>query len=150
MGFWIFMLVMNLLIPITMIGFGKMFMRNSPRAINGIFGYRTANSMKNMDSRTAMYPYSMKNMDTWQFAHKYFGKRWYKLGWLILLPSILGMIPVIGKDDDIVGIVGSVIITIQCVVLILPIFSTEKALKRTFDKDGKRINKEEWEDEKDD
>ena len=84
MGFWIFMLVMNLLIPITMIGFGKMFMRNSPRAINGIFGYRTANSMK--------------NMDTWQFAHKYFGKRWYKLGWLILLPSILGMIPVIGKD----------------------------------------------------
>ena len=133
MGFWIFMLVMNLLIPITMIGFGKMFMRNSPRAINGIFGYRTANSMK--------------NMDTWQFAHKYFGKRWYKLGWLILLPSILGMIPVIGKDDDIGGIVGSVIITIQCVVLILPIFSTEKALKRTFDKDGKRINKEEWEDE---
>ena len=89
----------------------------------------------------------MKNMDTCQFAHKYFGKRWYKLGWLILLPSILGMIPVIGKDDDIVGIVGSVIITIQCVVLILPIFSTEKALKRTFDKDGKRINKEEWEDE---
>ena len=27
MGFWIFMLIMDLLIPFTMIGFGKMFLK---------------------------------------------------------------------------------------------------------------------------
>lgn len=31
MGFWIFMLIMDLLIPFTMIGFGKMFLKKSTR-----------------------------------------------------------------------------------------------------------------------
>lgn len=30
MGFWIFMLIMDLLIPFTMIGFGKMFLKKAP------------------------------------------------------------------------------------------------------------------------
>ena len=29
MGFWIFMLIMDLLIPFTMIGFGKMFLKKA-------------------------------------------------------------------------------------------------------------------------
>ena len=29
MGFWIFMLIMDLLIPFIMIGFGKMFLKKS-------------------------------------------------------------------------------------------------------------------------
>lgn len=59
MLFWIFMLVMNLLIPISMIGFGKLFMKTTPKEINGLFGYRTS--------------MSMKNKDTWIFAHHYCG-----------------------------------------------------------------------------
>ena len=54
MGFWIFMLIMNLLIPFTMIGFGRHFMRKAPQKINGIYGYRTT--------------MSMKNRETWEFA----------------------------------------------------------------------------------
>ena len=46
MGFWIFMLVMILLIPITMIGFGKLFLKQAPGEINAVFGYRTTMSMK--------------------------------------------------------------------------------------------------------
>ena len=33
MGFWIFMLIMDLLIPFTMIGFGKMFLKKAPDQI---------------------------------------------------------------------------------------------------------------------
>lgn len=71
MGFWIFMLLMNLMIPLTMIGFGRSFMKNTPKEINAVFGYRTS--------------ISMKNKDTWEFAHRYCGKLWYVCG-LILLP----------------------------------------------------------------
>lgn len=50
MGFWIFMLIMDLLIPFTMIGFGKMFLKKAPDQINYVFGYRTSMSMKNQDT----------------------------------------------------------------------------------------------------
>ena len=63
MGFWIFMLIMDMLLPVTMIYFGKQFMKNAPKEINATFGYRTT--------------MSMKNKDTWEFAHKYCGKIWY-------------------------------------------------------------------------
>ena len=66
MGFWIFMLIMDLLIPFTMIGFGKMFLKKAPDQINYVFGYRTS--------------MSMKNQDTWVFAHHYCGKIWYICG----------------------------------------------------------------------
>ena len=46
MGFWIFMLVMDLLIPVTMVFIGKRFQKKPPKEINGIYGYRTAMSMK--------------------------------------------------------------------------------------------------------
>ena len=50
MGFWIFMLIMDLLIPLTMIGFGRYFIKKAPKEINGVFGYRTSMSMKNKDA----------------------------------------------------------------------------------------------------
>lgn len=50
MGFWFFMLIMDLLIPFTMIGFGKCFLKKAPDNINSVFGYRTSMSMKNKDT----------------------------------------------------------------------------------------------------
>ena len=41
MEFWIFMLIMDLILPFTMIGFGKYFMKKAPKEINSVFGYRT-------------------------------------------------------------------------------------------------------------
>ena len=70
MGFWIFMLIMDLLIPFTMIGFGYIFLKKAPKNINTLFGYRTT--------------MSMKNKDTWEFAHKYCGKLWYVWGMILL------------------------------------------------------------------
>lgn len=124
MRFWIFMLVMDLLIPAAMIGFGKMFLNHAPKEINIAFGYRT-----NM---------SMKNKDTWEFAHRYCGKLWYTCGMILLPLTIIPMLFVIGKNADAIGTLGGIICTIQLIPLIGSIFPTEIALKKRFDKNGNR------------
>lgn len=126
MGFWIFMAVVSLFIPIIMVIFGKLFLKAAPKDINGIYGYRTA--------------MSMKNRDTWEFAHKYCGKVWFYAG-LVLLPlNFIPLIFVIGKGTDLIGAVGTVFCLIDTAVMLLSIIPTEKALKKNFDSDGNRIN----------
>ena len=124
MAFWLFMLIMNLLIPFTMIGFGFYFQKHPPKEINELFGYRTS--------------LSMKNEDTWTYAHKLFGDIWYKLGIVLLVLSIIASIFTIGKSDDFLGNVTIVNESIQLIVLITPIFYVEKKLKETFDSNGNR------------
>ena len=124
MGFWIFMLAMGLLFPVVMILFGTMFMKSAPKKINYIFGYRTE--------------LSMKNRDTWEFAHKYIGKLWFRFGLLLIPSTVISMLFVISKTENIVGTVGLIVGFINTIVLIVPIFFTEKALNKAFDKDGKR------------
>lgn len=41
MGFWIFMTVMNLVLPFVMIVIGYIFIKNPPKEINHLAGYRT-------------------------------------------------------------------------------------------------------------
>ncbi len=43
------MLLMSLLVPVSMIGFGRCF-RRPPERINAVFGYRSARSMQNEDT----------------------------------------------------------------------------------------------------
>jgi len=81
---------------------------------------------------------SMKNKDTWVFAHNYCGKLWFIIGWIMLPLTVCAMILVLGKDIETVGIFGGVIVFIQCVVLAVPLIPTEMALKKTFDEDGNR------------
>ena len=40
MELWIFMLIMDLLLPFTMISFGRYFMKMAPKEINTVFGSR--------------------------------------------------------------------------------------------------------------
>lgn len=124
--FWLFTLATDLLIPLLMIGFGKMFLHKPPRAINNGFGYRTK--------------MSMKNQDTWQFAHHYCGKLWYWLGLIMLPLSVVPMLLVFGREIGTIGWVGTVICFAQVVPMVGAIVPTEMALKRTFDKNGTRRN----------
>ena len=124
MWFWWFMFVCNLLTPVLMIVCGKMMWKHTPKNINGIIGYRTTRSMK--------------NMDTWKFAHDYCGRLWWKIGWIMLIPSIIVQFPFFNSDDNMIGVVGVILCTIQCVILIISIFLTERALKRNFTDDGTR------------
>lgn len=109
-----------------MIGFGKSFQSHAPKEINSIYGYRTT--------------MSMKNKDTWEFAHRYCGKLWWQIGWGLLAFTVVAMLTALGKDDDTASIHAGIISAVQIVFLILPVFFTEKALKKAFDKDGKKLS----------
>ena len=124
MGFWIFMLILDMILPVIMIVFGKQFTKNFPKEINATFGYRTT--------------MSMKNKDTWEFAHKYCGRIWYRCGLILLPVSLISMFVVIGKNEDIVGSFGGIVCVIQMIPLVGSIFPTEKALRHKFDKNGNR------------
>ena len=122
MGFWIFLTICNLMIPALMIVIGKVFIKNPPKTINGIYGYRTSRSRK--------------NQDTWDFAHLYCGKLWWKIGWVMLPLAVIGMLPVIKKNDNIVGGVSAAVIMVECIAMFMTIFLVERALAKKFDKDG--------------
>ena len=124
MGFWIFMLISVLLVPAIMLIVGRVFMKRPPREINGIYGYRTA--------------MSMKNKDTWDFAHRYCGRIWLRWGAVLLAVTVIPMLCVIRTGIERVSVTALIIMGVQIVVLIASIFPTERALKRTFDKDGNR------------
>lgn len=124
MGFWIFMLLVDLLTPFIMIGFGRYFLKNAPKEINIVFGYRTA--------------MSMKSKETWEFAHKYCGKIWYVSGLIMLPVTVLLLLLTIGKSENCVGTVGGIICMVQLIPLIGSIFPTEIALKKNFDTNGQR------------
>ncbi len=125
MAFWVFMAVVSLFVPIIMVIFGKSFLKAAPKEINGIYGYRTA--------------MSMKNQDTWEFAHKHFGKVWFYAG-LILLPlNIIPLLFVMGESKDLIGTIGILVCLIDTAVMLLSIIPTERALKKNFDSDGNII-----------
>ncbi len=81
---------------------------------------------------------SMKNKDTWEFAHKYCGKVWYVCGMVMLPITVIFMLLVIGKNEDCVGSIGGIICGVQLIPLIGSILPTEIALKKNFDKNGTR------------
>lgn len=118
-------LKMTLVLSLTMMGFGYLFTKRPPRTINYWYGYRTG--------------MSGKNQDTWDFAHAYAGKVWLRSGWLTLLfsvPPAYLLRNVSYFEDLVMGL-----FYIQMVVLLLVIPITERALRKTFDKEGKRRNR---------
>ncbi len=80
----------------------------------------------------------MQNMDTWKFAHEHFGKQWWEMGWIILLPSALILMPLYHATQNIIAVVFLAVEAVQMVCLLYPIYKTEKALKNSFDEQGNR------------
>ena len=63
MGFWLYCTAMCLLVPAVMLYFGWRFLNRPPQKINALHGYRTSRSMK--------------NQQTWDYAHQVCGKLWF-------------------------------------------------------------------------
>ncbi len=122
MGFWVFMLIMVWLIPVTMISCGRYFLKRPPKEINTVYGYRTK--------------MSMKNRETWEFAHKCCGKIWYMCGMVLAPLSTVIMLFAIGKNKDSIGIFGGSLCAVQLVFFVGATFLTEMMLKRNFDENG--------------
>ena len=124
--FWWIMLACELIIPVTMIVFGFIMKKNAPKDINYIFGYRTTRSMK--------------NQDTWEFAHKHCGRIWWKIGLIMLIITSIVNIPFYNSNENVFGNVTTIVTVVQLVVLLVSIIPTEIALKKTFNDDGIRKN----------
>lgn len=118
------MFACNLLYSVGMILGGWVMWKHCPEKINSFVGYRSRRSMR--------------NRETWRFANEHCGKRWWRIGWIMLLPTVLVQIPFYGKDDDTVGWLGLAICIVECTILLLSVLPTEKALKDSFTEDGQR------------
>ena len=118
MGFWIFMVCVNLLMPLLMIGLGAVFLHWPPHEINGFYGYRTGRSMKSQEA--------------WDFAQVYLGKGLLRTGIAMLVPAVLAMLPCMGESDGKVGLWGVIVIIAESPVMLLAILPVEGALKRRF------------------
>ena len=125
MLFWTLMLLTAVLCPLMMLVFGAVYKRHAPRKINRFSGYRTARSMK--------------NIDTWTFAHKYIARLWLAWGAILIVPSVIPMLFVIGKSEEIISIVALIVCFIGLSVMMATLIPTGIALKKNFDKDGNRI-----------
>lgn len=124
MWFWWFMLICNVLVPLITIIAGWFMWKHTPKKINNVIGYRTNRSMK--------------NEDTWKFAHHFCGKLWWIMGWIIFGMSVIVLIPFFNFTYDTIGIVVVICVAVQSVILVTSIIPTEIALKKTFFDDGSR------------
>lgn len=126
MLFWIFLFVVNLSLPLIIFLIGKVFSKGAPTDINKLFGYRTT--------------MSMKNKDTWEFAHKACGRIWKKLGIVLFILTIIvmpiGLMKV--NDKDFVGMISLILCTIQIISMIASVYFIEKELKENFDEEGNK------------
>ena len=96
MAFWLFFTAMDLLIPGIMVGIGTRFLKHPPGTINAWYGYRTARSMK--------------NQETWDFAHETCGRLWVRLGKLSFLPALLAAVLTFGRGIETVSVASIVVV----------------------------------------
>ena len=101
---------------------GWMMQAHPSKNINGLIGYRTKRSMK--------------NMETWKFAHAYCGRLWKIYGIVMFCISVvLSVFFLFMKVETDIVLMG-VVVCLQSLILILPILFTERALQQQFDENG--------------
>ncbi len=118
MGTYIVMFVCDLLVPLAMVIFGAIFMKNPPEEVNDYYGYRT--------------PRSTATPEAWDAAHRYFGRLWLIVGAILTPLSVAALVPLAGMKDELVALLGLLITIAQCVAMLVPIIPTERMLKRRF------------------
>lgn len=109
---------LNLLIPLIMILIGLIFTVSPPTTMNRLYGYRTRRSMK--------------NKNTWLYAHKYCGRLFLIIGGILFVVAL--SIALLMKTENIMLFLWELVI--QLLFLTLTSFFTEMALKKKFDHEG--------------
>ena len=122
MGFWWFLFVCNLLIPIIMIFSGYWMWKHCPSEMNPILGYRTKRSMK--------------NINTWKFAHDYAGQLWWKAGWILIILTIFVQLTLMNSNTNVIANLSMGVFFVQVLIMLLTIIPVENALKKKFNDDG--------------
>lgn len=125
MAFGYIMLLVILLMPLMMVGFGLLLMKNPPKKINSYYGYRTRRSVR--------------SQETWDFAHYYFGKLWLVCGLVSIPISLVPICLVLGKSEQVISVAGLIVLGIQTLLLLVTILLTERALKKNYDEFGRPL-----------
>lgn len=122
MGFWIFMFIMTLLVPLSLI----LVWCVCPKVqnVNSIIGYRTSRSMR--------------NQSTWDYAQKTCARYSLKMFLPTTILAIVIMPLCINMDLDAIGWIGLGITIAQLLSYIVIIYLTEKELKNEFDTGSKK------------
>lgn len=125
MGFWLMMLACDLAIPLMMAVAGWLYLKRPPAfSSRARWGYRTS--------------MSMKNRETWAFAHAFSGKLWL-IGGCALLPLTLAALWFVRDGGaQTVSLTSCWVLLIQAVPFAGAFVPTELALRRAFDRHGFR------------
>ena len=107
------------MMPLIMIIFGYLMWKHHPKKISLIFGYRTA--------------HSMRNLETWNFANEYCGKLWVIVGSITLAVTLLIFIPYMKSMNSTTSLIPLITIAAQAIIFVVAIFPTEIALRKKFD-----------------
>lgn len=103
-----------------MIIFGVLWKNHPPQTINWMYGYRSS--------------MSMKNQETWKFAHIHNAMiwRWCGIVWLVVSVALM----FIFKNDY--ETISTWINLVGLAIIILSLIPTEIALRKRFDKNGNK------------
>ncbi|MBQ5543102.1 MAG: SdpI family protein [Erysipelotrichales bacterium] len=118
MEFWWFILGVAVFVPAVMAGFGLKFFLKAPEEVGFPIGFNTKRSVR--------------NEETWKYAHRTLGKIWTVLGGIMIPVTAAAMYTARGKDMDTVGSTGAVMIVISAALMACGYALTEYLLKKKF------------------
>jgi len=124
MAFKIFMMAAALIAPLMMAVMGRVFMAHPPKTINAVYGYRTTRSMR--------------NEDTWAFAHAHCGRIWFTCGVIFTALTAILLALSFKRSETSFGVLAAALSVLCVVGMVWAVLLTEKALKETFDENGER------------
>ena len=107
-----------LIVPVLQILCGWLMKNHCSTKPNFWLGYRSRRSMK--------------NEKTWQFANRYAGVLYTKIGLATLVLPVILLLTLMHQSTHVIEVAGTVLLIVQVLMLIVPIFSVEKQLKASF------------------
>ena len=120
--------LVTLILPAIMEISGLLMMLHPPKTRNVLFGYRTRRSLL--------------SQETWDFANYYGGTLYVYLGFYITAATLLTdlVLKIIKADADEAAAAVIVLILLQALCFVFPLFFVEAKLKSHFDSEGRRID----------
>ncbi len=117
--------VVNMLLPLTLLGLGLLIWLTKP-GYGDAFGYRTTQSLR--------------NKETWARAQELFGRSCtITFAVLSFITLISGVIPIIcGADKYVMGIVVGAAVFVDFIAFLILVGVVDGIVKREFDADGNR------------
>tara|TARA_B110000467_G_scaffold150755_1_gene158501 strand:+ start:1491 stop:1832 length:342 start_codon:yes stop_codon:yes gene_type:complete len=113
------MIIAHLLTGPLMLVISYLYIKQPPKKVNALYGYRTS--------------FSMKNEETWKEGNRYNAQFLFKLSLGICTVQIIGYLLLDSGFDILTAVVFLV------AGLLYSIRKTEKHLHSVFDKEGKRL-----------